>query len=108
QHHEHRVWQPVQVAQCDSPNAQMLPEILVEIVGEIDDVDEDRKTERRRYEDFPEFDEYVAVERPRHSLQAASLSRFMRRFFQPIFDRIDPLIAPSISFMSPPRAVVPS
>ena len=86
----------------------MLTEVLVQIVSEVDDVDQDREAERRGHEDLPELDEHVAVEGPHHSLQAAIRSRLNRRFFQPIFERIDPLIVPSSSFMSPPRAVVPS
>src|SRR5450759_4113295 len=108
QHHEHRVGKPVQIAERDASPRQLLAKVFVEVVREVDDVDEDRKSERRRDEDLPEFDEYVAVERPHHSLQAPILSRRTRRFFHPIFDRIDPLIAPIISLMSPPLAVVPS
>src|SRR2546423_3882084 len=108
QHHEHRVWKPIQVAERDPRDAQLLRQILIEIVGEIDNVDENRETERGGDEDLPEFDEYVAIERAYDFRQAATLSRLIRRFFQPIFERIEPLIAPIISVMSPPRAVAPS
>src|SRR5438128_5717034 len=108
QHHEHRVGQPVQIAQHDASDAQMPTQVGVEIVGQIDDVDKDRKAERGRDEDLPEFDEHIAVERPHYSRQAASLSRRTRRSFQWVLERTQPVTAPIISFASPPRAVVPS
>src|SRR5438876_10523144 len=108
QHHEHRVRQPIQIAERDASAAQMPTQVRVEIVGQIDDVDQYRKAERGRDENLPEFDEDIAVERPHHSLQAASLSRRTRRSFQWVLERTQPLTAPIISFASPPRAVVPS
>src|SRR6188474_1836892 len=105
QDHEHRIRQPVQIAQRNSAAAEPLADVFVEIVGQVDDVDEDRKAERRRHEDLPELDKHVAVEGAHHTHQAASLSR-ARRSRQPNLERMSPLIAPIISFRSPPRAVL--
>ena len=64
EYHEHRVREPVDVAHDDVLPRQIAAEVLVEIVGEIDDDEQQRKAERCGNEDLPELNENVAVERP--------------------------------------------
>src|SRR5947207_15468310 len=70
EYHEHRVREPVDVAHDDVLPRQIAAEVLVEIVGEIDDDEQQRKAERRGNEDLPELNENVAIERPNDSAHA--------------------------------------
>src|SRR5436309_2463979 len=82
-------------------------QILVQVVRRIDDVQQDRKSERCRDEYLPELGEDVPVERANVQLHCESRrARRSPRLGMRIFTQ--PLIVSSSSRASPPRAVDPS
>src|SRR5690606_10573672 len=55
---------PVQVGERDVALRQVALQVLVQVVGEVDDDREDGKPDSRHQEDAPELAEYISVERP--------------------------------------------
>src|SRR4051812_48300051 len=71
---ENRIWQSEHVAQRDVARRQLSSDVLVEIVGDIEQDDEQRKSERSRQENLEPFGEYVPVERADYSHDSAGLA----------------------------------